>query len=109
MIKKFIPVLRELFKQGGYLEEKNSVETGGCFLIGFNGKLFKVEKDFQVGESIDRFNVVGCGNELALGALYILENLKEISVKKKVKKSLKCAAYHSCGVKGPFNILKLKY
>lgn len=72
MCTEFINEIRNCLKSGGFAEVNCSVENGGSFLVGYCGRLFKIESDFQVGESVDSFQSVGCGEPFALGALSAL-------------------------------------
>lgn len=99
MINEFIPALRNLFKDTGFLEVNSNREKGGTFLVGVRGRLFVVESDFQVGEPIDNFAAVGCGEQIAHGALYASKAEKPA---KRVKLALKAAERFSAGVRGPF-------
>jgi hypothetical protein len=51
MVCKFVPAIRAIFKEGGYSKISSNEESGGCFLVGFRGRLFQIESDFQVAES----------------------------------------------------------
>ncbi len=101
MINEFIPALRNLFKEAGFLELNANREKGGTFLVGVRGRLFVIESDFQVGEPRDAFAAVGCGDQIANGALFAS---KEVSARKRVKLALKAAERFSGGVRGPFLI-----
>lgn len=108
MCTDFINSVRECFKNGGFMQSyKDGDEKGGCFLVGYKGRLFKVSDDYQVGESFIEFDSIGCGESYALGALYSMKN-NDLSVEDKVRKSLEIAEYFSAGVKKPFVILKTK-
>lgn len=106
MCTHFIDSLRQCLKEGGYAQIDKGEESGGCFLVGFRGRLFEIESDFQVGENADKYSAVGCGEEYALGTLYSLKD-KKMTAAEQIKSALACAEYFSAGVRGPFNILKL--
>jgi len=103
MVSVFIPAVRELFRDGGWLKKEESVELGGVFLVGYKGRLFKIYADFQVAESIYDYETCGCGEDLALGSL---EN--KLTVTKRIKLALQSAEKFSSGVSQPFKILKLE-
>lgn len=102
MCTEFINEIRSCLKTGGFAEISCSVENGGNFLVGYCGRLFKIEGDFQVGESTDNFQSVGCGQPFALGALSALGD--SLNPKDRIRKALEIASYHSAGVRGPFVI-----
>lgn len=104
MCTDFIDAVRECFKEGGFLQKySDGDDKGGTFLVGYKDRLFQIDGDFQVGESLNGFNAVGCGEDFALGALHA--NLKEnMSPKNRVLKALEAAAFFSGGVCKPFII-----
>src|SRR3989344_5586577 len=69
MLTQFIPSVRELFEKGGFMLKENGREEGGRFLVGYRGKLFTIDGDFQVGIPADQYDAIGCGESFALGVL----------------------------------------
>lgn len=105
MCTDFIDAIRECFKKGGYMKkETEGDERGGFFLVGFKDRLFKIEDDFQVSETLNGIDACGSGEDFALGALTALEGF-DIPTDQKVLKALECAAFLSIGVSAPFKIL----
>lgn len=99
----FIDAVRKCLAEGGYAEKDNGVERGGTFLVGYEGRLFSVEGDYQVGESVDGFDAVGCAGELARGAMAILREQRGAgTVRAKLRRVLEIAAKYSGGVSPPF-------
>lgn len=105
MCTDFINAVRECFKDGGYLQKySDGDEKGGTFLVAHKNRLFRIENDFQVAESLNGIDAIGCGAAYALGSLHIL--LKQnLSPKEKVLKSLETASFFSAGVSKPFVII----
>lgn len=68
MVEKFIPDVRKLFKDAGYMKIDNSRERAGAFLVGIRGDLFQVDSDLQVGSAENGLMAVGCGGQVALEA-----------------------------------------
>lgn len=98
----FIDAVRECFNEGGFLQkEPTGEETGGQFLIGYEDRLFIIDNDFQVGETYDEFNSVGCGSDFALGCIYLLRD-KKIPIENKIRQALEAAEHFSPFVKQPF-------
>jgi ATP-dependent protease HslVU (ClpYQ) peptidase subunit len=60
--------------------------------------------DFQVNEYVDGMAAVGCGEDIALGALMALNTL---APKERIMRALGVAAYFSGGVTEPFRVLEL--
>ena len=107
LIEVFVPYLRDLFKDAGWLKIENSRDEGGQFLIGIRGQLFEINSDFSVLKMIDGFNAVGSGAYYALGALRILKHNTDKEPTIKVGLALEAAAYYSTSVSSPFVIEKL--
>ncbi len=101
----FIDAVRKCLKDGGYMTVDNNEETIGCFLVGYNGRLYEITGNMQVGESYNNFDSVGCGCDYAKGALNILENSK-LTSEKIITKALETAVKFSGGVRPPFVIMK---
>jgi hypothetical protein len=100
MCTKFVGATKTLF-------DENGVE-GGQFLVGFNGHLYMVEGDYQVGIERTPYNSVGCGEAYAKGALHIINShFCAWSPHKKITEALKAATLFSTGVEGPYNILSV--
>ena len=99
MVSEFAEAVRSCFKEGGFAPTNNNVDTGGTFLVGYQGRLFRMDSDYQVGESADGFDACGCGEAYALG---VMQSNTHLDPKARVLKSLETAAYFSCGVRGPF-------
>jgi hypothetical protein len=72
MSTEFVDAIRECLKKYGYATITNNEESGGCFLVGIEGQIFKIEADYQVGKPMFPFEAAGCGEEMALGALFAM-------------------------------------
>lgn len=105
MVSIFVEAVRECFKNGGYTTINNNEESGGTFLVGYKGRLFGIDDDFQVSEQTCGYDAVGCGWAIALGSLY---STSDMSPEKRVLQALKASEQFSSGVKGPFHIIKLE-
>ena len=106
MCTDFIDAVRKCFKEGGYLQKyRLGDEKGGTFLVGYKGRLFEIEDDFQVAEPLDGFCSVGCGSDYAIGSLCTTENTK-LTAEDRVLKALEVATKRSGGVEPPYIILK---
>jgi ATP-dependent protease HslVU (ClpYQ) peptidase subunit len=107
MATTFIDAVRDCLKTGGWAAKENEREEGGTFLVGVRGRLYAVYGDYQVAKAADGFAAVGCGDQIALGALYATAGAG-MSPKRRVIRSLAAAERFSAGVRGPFLCLKLK-
>lgn len=101
MVTDFIDAARARMKEGGYATVDRQVDKGGTFLCGYQGRLFKIEDDFQVGESVHGFDACGCGEQIAVGSLYSTREWADPA--KRLQAALEAAESFSAGVRGPFN------
>ncbi len=104
MVTDFINAVRECFKGGGFAQKDKEEERAGIFLVGFKGKLFKINFDYQVGVPSLPFDVCGCGTDIALGAMYANVNL---SPKERIIQALEAAEQFSAGVRRPFIVKEI--
>lgn len=108
MATAFVDAVRQCLKNGGWAEKEKEQERGGNFLIAYKGRIFQIEGDYQVGEREEPYDAVGCGFDLALGALYASSSLAKAEPRVRVTIALEAAAAFSAGVHAPFRIEELK-
>lgn len=101
MATTFVDAVRETLKSGGWLKKDSEQEEGGTFLVGAAGRLFEIASDFHVGEAADGYAAVGCGEDVALGALYATARSR-MAPQRRVRLALEAAERFSAGVRGPF-------
>jgi ATP-dependent protease HslVU (ClpYQ) peptidase subunit len=100
MVTDFVDAVRKCFGENGFGSTNDkSPNAGGTFLVGYNGKLYTVDSDFQVGIPADNYDAVGCGTDLALGALYATAGKKPLD---RIRIALEAASKFSGGVLPPF-------
>jgi hypothetical protein len=104
MSTEFVNAARTCLKDGGYAMKENEAEKAGEFLVGVSGRLFFFDRDYQVGEIADNFWAIGCGGDVALGALHATCGLRP---KERVMKALKISEKCNAGVRGPFHIVSV--
>lgn len=102
MVADFIPALKSSFSEHGFNRVESSVDSCGTFLCGVGGRLFCVEDDYQVSELLDEFTSVGCGREIAVGAMSLVSKTYP---KAAILRSLEVVEKYNAGVCGPFNIV----
>jgi ATP-dependent protease HslVU (ClpYQ) peptidase subunit len=105
MATTFVDAVRDCLKAGGWAAKENDREEGGTFLVGVRGQLFAVYDDYQVAKAADGFAAVGCGDQIALGALFATDGTG-MGPRRRVKTALAAAERFSAGVRGPFVCLK---
>lgn len=104
MVTDFIDAIRKCFADNGFgtMADKSS-NKGGTFLVGYNGTLYVIYDDFQVGADACGYNSVGCGSDIAVGSLHSTAGKNPET---RVKMALEAATFHSAGVAAPFLIIK---
>lgn len=104
MTTSFISAAIKCFEGGKWLGKENNQVSGGTFLVGINGRLFRIQDDFAVLESTYGFDAVGCGEQFAKGAMHA-SKIQDPS--KKITAALEAAEAFSAGVQRPFHIKKI--
>ena len=113
LINGFVPFIRGIFKDAGWLRTEDLRDEGGQFLVGIHGQLFQINSDFSVLRMKNGFDAVGSGAAYALGTIYILkEKVNQYSDVIEpptyiVELALEAAAHYSTGVSAPFVFEKL--
>lgn len=106
MVLTFVESLRECFREGGRNRAKDGVENfESQYLIGFNGRLFEVYKDYDVFENKENYATAGCAERIALGSLF---STKDMEPHRRVKTALEAASRYDAAVRPPFKILELE-
>ncbi|HAR46592.1 MAG TPA: hypothetical protein DCS05_10630 [Nitrospiraceae bacterium] len=106
MCTAFIDAVRTCLKTGGYARVKDGEDHGGTFLVGYRGKLYRIDDDFQVGRTTRTFEACGCGMDFALGAMLSQIGLP-MPTDKRIEKALWAATEFSAGVAPPFHVLTI--
>lgn len=106
MATDFVDAMRDVLKSHGIMVVENGAEeTPTEFVVGLRGRLFTIDDDLQVGESTRGFTAVGCGRDLALGALYALQSGDP---RARITTALRAAQAFSAGVRAPFRFITLQ-
>ncbi len=101
LVTKFVNAVRDCLKSGGFAKKEDEREEGGNFLIGFAGRLFEMQSDYQISEPTNGYEAVGSGAKFALGALYVTSHL---APEQRIEQALQAAAYHNVYVRPPYVI-----
>lgn len=104
LVTKFIPNVISLFESGGYNRNNSGEKFGGTFLMGYKDKLYRIDSDYQVGESVVNYDACGCGEDFALGSLHTTEGIG-LTPEERIHTALRAASEFSTGVQAPFYIL----
>ena len=105
MVTTFVECVRMLLKERGVAKIEANSESGGQFLVGYRGRLYSVQQDFQVNEMADGFDAVGSGAEYALGAL---ASTRGLAPTVRLKKALEVSAHFNMAVSPPFFVRSLR-
>lgn len=103
MVTSFVDTARKCFSDNGFGDK--DATSGGIFLVGYKNQLYTIHSDYQVKLTLEQFDAVGSGSDLALGALYSTKNMKPQA---RIDIALKAASHFNAGVAPPFTVLKLK-
>lgn len=107
MVTDFIDAVRAMQKDKGSMKKENELEEHDSgFIVGYKGKLYVVESDFQVGRPTEDYAAVGCGAQIALGALYATRKAR-LKPEERITLALQAATEYSAGVRPPYVIQKL--
>jgi ATP-dependent protease HslVU (ClpYQ) peptidase subunit len=77
---------------------------GGCFIVGYKGKIYSIESNYQVNSFEDNFTAVGSGAELALGSLYTTKDM-QLQPTRRIVLALEAATRYNAGVAMPYTIV----
>jgi hypothetical protein len=105
MATTFVDAVRACLKKGGFARKEDEAESGGTFLVGWRGRLYEVNDDYQVGRSVSGYSAVGGGAEIAFGALHATNDADPAQ---RVERALQAASAHSATVRPPFVVLSTK-
>ena len=109
MCVDFVKAMQRCLEKNGHAghNKKEEREASGQLLVGYKGSLYEIYEDYQVGLSAEVFSSIGCGSELAIGAMHALEKMPKILPEEKLRIALEAAARFNGGVSAPFTILSI--
>lgn len=106
MVNEFVDAIRDLCKEKGVLGKENEIEVmEASLLVGYAGKIYCIEQDFQVSILAERYAAIGTGSQVALGALHALKDFKDIPPTERINKALQAASEYSVGVRSPYVVI----
>lgn len=105
LVSIVVPTLREGLKKYECTEtSKSGQQFHGAMLIGFRGRLYQLEGNFQLVESSKGFDAVGSGQEPALGSLRHTKG----KARDRLIEALTVSADNNAGVAAPFDVIEIK-
>ena len=107
LVTEWLDALRQSCKENGLTKVDDNEESwDGSALIGYNGSLYILDEDLNIGEPLTDYAAIGSGSSVALGALYVgTKSAKQ--ARRVVQKALEAAVEHARGVTPPFTILSI--
>lgn len=70
MVTEFVPAVQTAFADAGIEKTEKGVRECGSFMVAMGDKLFVVYDNYQVAEPEPGYAAIGCGEMIALGALF---------------------------------------
>lgn len=107
MAREVANAIRKCLIRGGHINRMaEQQEMEGACLLGYEGRLFRLQSDLSVLESISGFDAVGSGADLAIGVLHYTHD-KRVLPRKRIEGALKASAFANSAVRPPFTIASL--
>ena len=107
LVIDLVDAVREMWTNKGTMKNDAGIEDAAAqFMIAYNGKLYYTDTDLQVCRTLAGYQAIGCGEELARGALHALSRTN-FSPELKLQYALEAAAAWSGGVQGPYTIIRV--
>jgi 20S proteasome alpha/beta subunit len=113
MCTSFVRSVRACLSRNGV--ERSDSELGDLtILVGFEGRLFRIDNDYSVSERTASFDAIGSGSVAALGALMAQERMlkhlkKKYPTRSRVLDALSISEQITPTVRSPFTILHLPH
>jgi hypothetical protein len=102
LVGPFVDAVRQEFERAGHLQKENGKEAvDGKFLIGFEGELYLISKEFCVIRYMEPYHAIGSGESHAMGSLHSTHQLGLEPIQC-IRAALEAAASHNTDVSGPF-------
>lgn len=102
MATAFADAVRSCLSEYGWLKKDDERDRGGLALIAYDGRVWKICRDFDVFYASEGYDATGAGEDIALGALHAS---KGHDSEDRVRTALQAAADHSPWVAPPFDLL----
>ena len=107
LVVDLIDALRDLWRSKGVLKSENDVQDVELqCLIAYRGKLYYIDEDLQIGRPSCGYLAIGCGSDVALGALHALHR-SGIEPARELERALDASVAWCAGVRAPFTIISV--
>jgi ATP-dependent protease HslVU (ClpYQ) peptidase subunit len=106
--KSLIPEIKSAFKEAGCIVQhpEHGELFEGSILFGTNGKLFRMECNFQIIADAHMFDSIGSGANIAIGSLHA--TTKDTNPNRRILTALKASSIANAGVRPPFKVVNVK-
>jgi ATP-dependent protease HslVU (ClpYQ) peptidase subunit len=106
IVTKTLPKIYDIFDNAGLIKKNKLMSGEDSFLLAYKSKLFQIDVDFQVAESLRQYDAIGSGSSFALGSLYSTEGMQDPI--QRVYLALKSASVFGVSIGPPFHIINTK-
>jgi ATP-dependent protease HslVU (ClpYQ) peptidase subunit len=106
-IVSVVDAVSESLYKHHFTAEKDNRYSGGTFIIGWAGRLYVIESDFQYHRPAMNYCCVGAGDEYGMGAMHALSYLKGSDVHEHfhLLQAMRAASELNCFVAAPYIIM----
>jgi hypothetical protein len=101
----FINAVRSMFIENGWIDNKDTKNSGGNFLLGFNSNLYEIQDDFSILDCPDFGHAIGSGETASRASLFTTRNYENQT--QRVLLALEAAEAIIPSVRGPFSIMEI--
>jgi len=104
IVTKFIPRILDIFDKNGLIKRDESEQISiEPLLLAYKSKLFQIDTDCQVAESLCGYDAIGSGADYALGSMATTDEF-DIEPIQRIYLALKASAKFGVGISGPFHV-----
>jgi ATP-dependent protease HslVU (ClpYQ) peptidase subunit len=111
MVNSWIPAWVECLQKHGQKEVIHNISNQEAWLmIGHEGRLFIMASDFSMVEEVYPYAAIGCGGNLAKGALAVIESFQEdMPPSARLMAAIGTAILHDSFCGGQIDIVELEF
>lgn len=103
MVSLLVPSIIKIFKEHEFYGKDSDGRAAGIgILVGVRGRIFSIENDFQVAETFEKYESIGCGREVAIGSLATSFSMHGEITKETAILALEVTSKFDCAVAAPF-------
>lgn len=108
MCSLFIPELQKVFEKHNIFPSDDKTVSELQLLIGYKGEVYLMDFDFNIGIPSDCYSSIGASNEVALGAMFVLNSQQNnLSPEEMITVALEASVKFTTSVKPPYTIMSI--